>query len=100
MTPPPPFITLQHPREGPEGLGRVGLGVRHFLMYFSLTHRTDMSRFRGTFHSFVPVGFAIFANPAPTVGDAAFLQLLPLTPVINRIVEVSNFAQTQGRTKA
>ena len=32
-----------------------------FLCYFSSTHRTDLSRFRGTFHSFDPVGFAIFA---------------------------------------
>src|SRR3984893_18510586 len=31
------------------------------LRYFSSTHRTDLSRFRGTFHSFDPVGFAIFA---------------------------------------
>src|SRR3984893_10813003 len=29
-------------------------------------HRTNFSRFRRTFHSFDPVGFAIFANPAPT----------------------------------
>src|SRR4030088_993680 len=34
---------------------------RYFLRYFSSTHRTDLSRFRGTFHSFDPVGFAIFA---------------------------------------
>jgi hypothetical protein len=34
---------------------------RAFLRYFSSTHRTDLSRFRGTFHSFDPVGFAIFA---------------------------------------
>src|ERR1700730_7088785 len=25
---------------------------RYFLRYFSSTHRTDLSRFRGTFHSF------------------------------------------------
>jgi hypothetical protein len=37
---------------------------RYFLRYFSSTHRTDLSRFRGTFHSFDPVGFAIFAIPA------------------------------------
>src|ERR1700682_5744821 len=36
---------------------------RYFLRYFSSTHRTDLSRFRGTFHSFDPVGFAIFAIP-------------------------------------
>src|ERR1700686_3552155 len=35
---------------------------RYFLRYFSSTHRTDLSRFRGTFHSFDPVGFAIFAT--------------------------------------
>jgi hypothetical protein len=29
----------------------------------SSTHRTDLSRVRGTFHSFDPVGFAIFAIP-------------------------------------
>src|SRR6202048_5262692 len=34
-----------------------------FLRYFSSTHRTNLSRFRGTFHSFDPVGFAIFAIP-------------------------------------
>src|SRR6202035_2479492 len=33
-----------------------------FLRYFSSTHRTNLSRFRGTFHSFDPVGFAIFAT--------------------------------------
>src|ERR1700731_3468119 len=38
---------------------------RYFLRYFSSTHRTDLSRFRGTFHSFDPVGFAIFAIPQP-----------------------------------
>src|SRR4030088_1664057 len=40
---------------------------RYFLRYFSSNHRTDLSRFRGTFHSFDPVGFAIFAIivPAP-----------------------------------
>jgi hypothetical protein len=36
---------------------------RYFLRYFSSTHRTDLSRFRRTFHSFDPVGFAIFAIP-------------------------------------
>jgi hypothetical protein len=34
---------------------------RYFLRYFSSTPRTDLSRFRRTFHSFDPVGFAIFA---------------------------------------
>jgi hypothetical protein len=37
---------------------------RYFLRYFSSTPRTDLSKFRGTFHSFDPVGFAIFANVA------------------------------------
>src|ERR1700726_149774 len=40
---------------------RDHLFFRYFLRYFSSTHRTDLSRFRGTFHSFDPVGFAIFA---------------------------------------
>jgi hypothetical protein len=39
---------------------------RYFLRYFSSTHRTDLSRFRGTFHRFDPVGFAIFAIPTVT----------------------------------
>jgi hypothetical protein len=47
------------------GAGVAGRGTtlifRYFLRYFSSTHRTDLSRFRGTFHSFDPVGFAIFA---------------------------------------
>src|SRR6202023_3833292 len=34
---------------------------RYFLRYFSSTYRADLSRFRRTFHSFDPVGFAIFA---------------------------------------
>src|ERR1700730_1937859 len=40
---------------------------RYFLRYFSSTHRTDLSRFRGTFHSFDPVGFAIFAILGPAL---------------------------------
>ena len=35
-------------------------------LFFFDFHRTNFSRFRRTFHSFDPVGFAIFANPAPT----------------------------------
>ena len=37
-------------------------------------HRTNFSRFRRTFHSFDPVGFAIFANPAPTQPNVATQQ--------------------------
>src|SRR6202040_1161650 len=50
---------------GSQGVGIATLifryFLRYFLRYFSSTHRTDLSRFRGTFHSFDPVGFAIFA---------------------------------------
>jgi hypothetical protein len=42
---------------------------RYFLRYFSSTHRTDLSRFRGTFHSFNPVGFAIFASGRVLFGN-------------------------------
>src|ERR1700730_7902296 len=42
---------------------------RYFLRYFSSTHRTDLSRFRGTFHSFDPVGFAIFAILGPALAQ-------------------------------
>src|ERR1700730_17301206 len=65
MTPLPPLHHLQqHPRAGSQGVGIATLifrYFRYFLRYFSSTHRTDLSRFRGTFHSFDPVGFAIFA---------------------------------------
>jgi hypothetical protein len=47
--------------------GVMTLIFRYFLRYFSSTHRTDLSRFRGTFHSFDPVGFAIFAIPQAQV---------------------------------
>jgi hypothetical protein len=47
--------------KGSQGVGIATLIFRYFLRYFSSTHRTDLSRFRGTFHSFDPVGFAIFA---------------------------------------
>src|SRR3984893_9109162 len=46
---------------------------RYFLRYFSSTHRTDLSRFRGTFHSFDPVGFAIFAILGPALAQASVL---------------------------
>src|SRR6478672_9676898 len=47
-------------------LGIATLILRYFLRYFSSLfffdfHRTNFSRFRRTFHSFDPVGFAIFA---------------------------------------
>src|ERR1700732_4718364 len=65
MTPLTPLHHLQqHPRAGSQGVGIATLIFRYFLRYFSSTHRTDLSRFRGTFHSFDPVGFAIFAIPA------------------------------------
>src|SRR6202047_4225594 len=68
MTPLTPLHHLQqHPRAGSQGVGiatLIFLYFRYFLRYFSSTHRTDLSRFRGTFHSFDPVGFAIFAIPA------------------------------------
>ena len=58
----------QHPLAGSQGVGIATLIFRYFLRYFSSTHRTDLSRFRGTFHSFDPVGFAIFAiSASPTV---------------------------------
>src|ERR1700730_11897903 len=62
MTPLPPLHHLQqHPRAGSQGVGIATLifrYFRYFLRYFSSTHRTDLSRFRGTFHSFDPVGRA------------------------------------------
>jgi hypothetical protein len=45
-----------------EKISIATLIFRYFLRYFSSTHRADLSRFRGTFHSFDPVGFAIFAT--------------------------------------
>jgi hypothetical protein len=36
-----------------------------FFRYFSSTHRTALSRFRGTFHSFDPVGFCYFRVSEP-----------------------------------
>src|ERR1700731_5500618 len=49
---------------GSQGVGIATLIFRYFLRYFSSTHRTDLSRFRGPFYSFDPVGFAIFAIPS------------------------------------
>ena len=62
-----PRACFYDPRERPLRAGSQGVGIatlifRNFLRYFSSTHRTDLSRFRGTFHSFDPVGFAIFAS--------------------------------------
>jgi hypothetical protein len=37
-----------------------------FSSLFFFDHRTDLSRFRGTFHSFDFVGFAIFAIRVPS----------------------------------
>ena len=48
-----------------EKISIATLIFRYFLRYFSSTHRADLSRFRGTFHSFDPVGFAIFAILGP-----------------------------------
>src|SRR6202035_1170921 len=52
----PPLTPLhhlqQHPRAGSQGVGIATLifrYFRYFLRYFSSTHRTDLSRFRGTF---------------------------------------------------
>jgi hypothetical protein len=57
-----PLITFNSILDaGSQGVGIATLIFRYFLRYFSSTHRTDLSRFRGTFHSFDPVGFAIFA---------------------------------------
>jgi hypothetical protein len=50
-----------------EDEGIATLIFRYFLRYFSSTHRTALSRFRGNFHSFDPVGFAIFAIPTTRV---------------------------------
>src|ERR1700738_2584680 len=74
MTPLTPLHHLQqHPRAGSQGVGIATLIFCYFLRFFSSTHRTDLSRFRGTFHSFDPVGFAIFAIPqAASVGVGAF----------------------------
>src|SRR6202047_1662230 len=55
MTPLTPLHHLQqHPRAGSQGVGIATLIFRYFLRYFSSTNRTDLSRFRGTFHSFDP----------------------------------------------
>jgi hypothetical protein len=47
------------------GVARCWHSNAYFSLFSSLLffdfHRTDLSRFRGTFHSFDPVGFAIFA---------------------------------------
>ena len=63
LTPPNPPITFNSILgAGSQGVGIATLIFRYFLRYFSSAHRTDLSRFRGSFHSFDPVGFAIFAN--------------------------------------
>src|SRR5580704_12197412 len=63
MTPLTPRHHLQqHPRAGSQGVGIATLIFRYFLRYFSSTHRADLSRFRGTFHSFDPVGSRRFAS--------------------------------------
>src|SRR6202045_3255802 len=48
-----------------------------FSSLFFEFHRRNFSRFRRTFHSFDPVGFAIFANPAPTQPNASSLRPTP-----------------------
>src|ERR1700731_1482987 len=53
-----------------EKISIATLIFRYFLRYFSSTHRADLSRFRGTFHSFDPVGFAIFATSSNPHEDA------------------------------
>src|ERR1700730_15476877 len=63
MTPPnPPSSPSTASLSGAARVGIATLIFRYFLRYFSSTHRTDLSRFRG-FQSFDPVGFAIFAIP-------------------------------------
>jgi hypothetical protein len=82
MTPLTPLHHLQqHPRAGSQGVGIATLIFRYFLRYFSSTHRTDLSRFGGTFHSFDPVGFAIFAIPSKDDGMPASRELSRSGPV-------------------
>src|ERR1700730_15850384 len=62
MTPPnPPSSPSTASSSGVARCWHSNAYFRYFLRYFSSTHRTDLSRFRGTFHRFDPVGFAIFA---------------------------------------
>src|SRR6202022_3820972 len=69
MTPPnPPSTPSTASSSGVARCWHSNAYFRYFLRYFSSTHRTDLSRFRGTFHSFDPVGFAIFAIPRLALG--------------------------------
>src|ERR1700732_550780 len=77
MTPLTPL--QQQPCAGPQGVGIATLIFRYFLRYFSSTHRTDLSRFRGAFHSFDPVGFAIFATAAK-IGGAVGMRVTSHPP--------------------
>src|SRR3981081_240546 len=68
MTPPnPPSSPSTASLSGAASVGIATLIFRYFLRYFSSTHRTDLSRFRGTFHSFDPVGFDLecIREPGP-----------------------------------
>src|SRR3984957_192064 len=58
--PPPKFNSILE-----SAAARVGIATLifcYFLRYFSSTHRTDLSRFRGTFHRFDPVGWHRFGR--------------------------------------
>src|SRR5260370_2768013 len=92
MTPLTPLHPLQqHPRAGSQGVGIATLIFRYFLRYFSSTHRTDLSRFRGPFYSFDPVSFAIFAIPqAPVVASGPFCR---------NWARVSNIIQTRPHNR-
>src|ERR1700730_16317011 len=64
------------------GVARCWHSNAYFSLFSSLFffdfHRTDLSRFRGTFHSFDPVGFAIFAILRASVpGWSPFFALTP-----------------------
>jgi hypothetical protein len=109
MTPLTPL--QQHPCAGPQGVGIATLIFRYFLRYFSSTHRTDLSRFRGTFHSFDPVGLCYFRYSCrrrqllsylligPCADGAAKEQppIFPMGPLEQRKAQARKAARASGR---
>src|SRR5258705_3596701 len=67
-----------------QGVAIATLIFRYFLRYFSSTHRTDLSRFRGTFHRFDPVGFAIFDIPSNLARASGLSPKMPISDEIKR----------------
>ena len=92
MTPLTPLHHLQqHPRAGSQGVGIAALifrYFRYFLRYFSSTHRTDLSRFRGTLKIFVKTTLA--DNRVVSVTACHELFEMVIDPIANLWAEAAD----------